>query len=96
MHLPNLLVRVKIMPKEAEIKPPQILGSIQEKNRQIVVRSSKEEPIAFGLVALIADFVTDDKAGAMEEIENAIRSSDLVGEFEVLGASRISADVKKK
>jgi elongation factor 1-beta len=93
--LPNLLVRVKIMPKEAEIKPPQILESIRTNNSSIVVRSSKEEPIAFGLVALVADFVTDDKSGAMEQIENAIRSSDLVGEFEVLGASRISVDVNK-
>jgi elongation factor 1-beta len=88
-------VRVKIMPKEAEIKPPQILESIKKNNESIVVRSSKEEPIAFGLVALVADFVTDDTSGAMEQIENAIRSSDLVGEFEVLGASRISVDVKK-
>ncbi|MDH2899560.1 MAG: elongation factor 1-beta [archaeon] len=93
--MPNLLVRVKIMPKEAEIKPPQILESIRTNNSSIVVRSSKEEPIAFGLVALVADFVTDDKSGAMEQIENAIRSSDLVGEFEVLGASRISVDVNK-
>ena len=93
--MPNLLVRVKIMPKEAEIKPLQILESIRTNNSSIVVRSSKEEPIAFGLVALVADFVTDDKAGAMEQIENAIRSSDLVGEFEVLGASRISVDVNK-
>ncbi len=83
------------MPKEAEIKPPQILESIRTNNSSIVVRSSKEEPIAFGLVALVADFVTDDKSGAMEQIENAIRSSDLVGEFEVLGASRISVDVNK-
>jgi elongation factor 1-beta len=93
--MPNLLVRVKIMPKEAEIKPPEVLESIKQKNGEIVVRSSREEPIAFGLVALIADFVTDDRAGAMEEIENAIRKSELVGEFEVLGASRISADVKR-
>jgi elongation factor 1-beta len=92
----NLLVRMKIMPKEAEIKPPQMLESIKSKNPSIVVRSSKEDPIAFGLVALIADFVSEDKAGAMEEIENAIRSSDLVGEFEVLGASRISADINTK
>ncbi len=90
----NLLVRVKVMPKEAEIKPAQILESIKSKNSAIIVRSSKEDPIAFGLVALIADFVTEDKAGGMEEIENAIRKSDLVGEFEVLGASRISADIK--
>jgi elongation factor 1-beta len=93
--LPNLLVRVKIMPKEAEIKPGQMLESIKEKDSTVIVRSSREEPIAFGLVALVADFVTDDKSGAMEQIENAIRASDLVGEFEVLGASRISVDVKK-
>ncbi len=83
------------MPKEAEIKPSQILEGIKQSNPSIAVRSTKEEPIAFGLVALIADFITDDKAGAMEEIENAIRKSDLVGEFEVLGASRISAEVRK-
>lgn len=90
----NLLVRVKIMPKEAEIKPGQILESIKERNSGVNVKSSREEPIAFGVVALIADFVTEDKAGGMEEVENAIRSSDLVGEFEVMGASRISASVK--
>lgn len=93
--MPNLLVRMKIMPKEAEITPNQILEDIKKQNPQIIIRSSKEEPIAFGLVALIADFITDDKAGAMEEIENAVRSSSLVGEFEVLGASRISAEVRK-
>jgi elongation factor 1-beta len=83
------------MPREAEIKPPQILESIKRNDASIMIRSSKEEPIAFGLVALVADFVTDDKSGAMEQIENAIRASNLVGEFEVLGASRISVDVKK-
>jgi elongation factor 1-beta len=93
--MPNLLVRIKIMPKEAEITPSQILEDIKSRNSPIQIRSSKEEPIAFGVVALIADFVTDDKAGAMEEIENAVRASDLVGEFEVMGASRISAEVKK-
>jgi hypothetical protein len=31
----------------------------------------------------------------MEKIEDGIRKSFLVGEFEVMGASRISATVKK-
>jgi elongation factor 1-beta len=83
------------MPKEAEIKPSQILEDIKARNPNISIRSSKEDPIAFGLVALVADFVTDDVSGAMESIENAVRASDLVGEFEVLGASRISANVGK-
>ncbi|MCL4519632.1 MAG: hypothetical protein M1587_10600 [Thaumarchaeota archaeon] len=91
----NLLVRVKVMPKEAEISPQQMLVDIRKLNPKIEIRSSKEEPIAFGLVALVADFITDDVAGAMDEVENAIRSSRLVGEFEVLGASRISANVRK-
>jgi translation elongation factor EF-1beta len=83
------------MPKEAEIKPQQIVDDIKKLNPSIEIRSTKEEPIAFGLVALIADFLTDDIAGAMDSIEGSIRKSQLVGEFEVLGASRISAQVKK-
>lgn len=83
------------MPKEAEIMPDQIKQDILRRNPTLEVKSSKEEPIAFGLVALIADFVTEDAAGAMDEIENSIRSSELVGEFDVLGTSRISANLKK-
>jgi elongation factor 1-beta len=92
----NLLVRVKIMPADAETKPDQIKQDITRLNPKIVIRDSKEEPIAFGLVALIADFLTDDISGAMEEIENSIKASKLVGEFDVLGTSRISATVKKQ
>ena len=91
----NLLVRVKIMPKEAETKPSQLVEDIKRLSPEVQIRSTQEEPIAFGLVALIADFLTDDVAGAMEAVENSIRASSLVGEFEVLGASRISASVKK-
>lgn len=91
----NLLVRVRIMPKEADIKPPQLIEDIRKLNPEIQIRSTKEDPIAFGLVALVADFMTDDVAGAMEEVEASIRKSQLVGEFQVLGASRISAQVKK-
>ena len=83
------------MPKEAEIKPEQIKQDILRLNPKMEIRNSNEDPIAFGLVALIADFITDDIAGAMEEIENSIRASNLVGEFDVLGTSRISATVRK-
>jgi elongation factor 1-beta len=93
--MPNLLVRVKIMPKEAEIQPEKVKQDILKLNPKLEIRSSKEEPIAFGLVALIADFITDDVSGAMEEIESSIKASSLVGEFDVLGTSRISATVKK-
>ncbi|MDG6997550.1 MAG: elongation factor 1-beta [Nitrososphaerota archaeon] len=83
------------MPKDAETKPDQIKQDILKLNPKLKIRDSTEEPIAFGLVALIADFVTDDVAGAMEEIEKSIRLSELVGEFDVIGTSRISATVRK-
>ena len=83
------------MPKDAETKPQQLVDDIQKLNPNIQIRSTKEDPIAFGLVALVADFLTDDAAGAMDEVEASIKKSELVGEFEVLGASRISAQVKK-
>jgi elongation factor 1-beta len=91
----NLLVRVRIMPREADIKPDQMRQDILRLNPKIEIRNSKEEPIAFGLVALVADFITDDVSGAMEEIENSIKASKYVGEFDVIGTSRISATVKK-
>jgi elongation factor 1-beta len=91
----NLLVRVKIMPKEAETKPQQLVDDIKKLTPEVVIRSTQEDPIAFGLVALIADFVSDDEAGAMDTIETAIKKSELVGEFEVQGVSRISAKVNR-
>jgi len=90
----NLLIRVKIMPGEADITPQQILEDLRS-SRGLEIRSSKEEPIAFGLVALVADVISEDASGAMDKVENAIRASPLVGEFEVLGSSRISATVRK-
>ncbi|MDA4111233.1 MAG: elongation factor 1-beta [Thaumarchaeota archaeon] len=93
--MPNLLVRVRILPKEAEIKPEQLVEDIKKLNPEIEIRSTQEDPVAFGLVALIADFLADDVSGAMDQIEESIKKSQLVGEFEVIGASRISATVKK-
>ena len=84
------------MPKEAEISPQQILEDLTKKKGQgIEIKNSKEEPIAFGLVALIADFLINDEAGEMDKLEEMIRASDLVGELETLGASRLSAELKK-
>ncbi len=90
-----MIVRVKIMPKEAEIKPQQILDDLKKIHPSVEIRNFREEPIAFGLVALIADFLINDEAGQMDKLEEEIRSSDLVGEFETLGASRLSTQMKK-
>ena len=43
----NLLVRVKIMPREAEVKPEQMKQDILKLNPKIEIRNSREEPIRF-------------------------------------------------
>jgi translation elongation factor aEF-1 beta len=49
-----------------------------------------EEPVAFGLVALIAHIILpDDAAGHMDRVEEAIRSVDLVSEIQILRVGRV-------
>ena len=91
----RLLLRAKILPTGTEID----LENIAKKIGVILkdgIKLSKytKEPLAFGLYFLNAEFSLDDKEGQMDSLENAVRSIDGVGEFEVLGMSRASVDVK--
>lgn len=53
------------------------------------VQRFEEEPVAFGLVALIAHIVLpEDAAGHMEQVEEAIRSVDMVSQIQVLRVGR--------
>jgi translation elongation factor aEF-1 beta len=48
------------------------------------VQRFEEEPIAFGLVALIAHvLLPEDVEGKMDQVEEAIRSVELVSEIQV-------------
>ncbi|MBS7610065.1 elongation factor 1-beta, partial [Candidatus Bathyarchaeota archaeon] len=53
------------------------------------IRRSLEEPIAFGLKALVLQIVAKDEAGQMENMERRIRTVEGVGEVEILMISRI-------
>jgi len=53
------------------------------------VQRFDEEPIAFGLVALIAHVVLpEDVEGKMDQVEQAIRAVDAVSEIQVLRVGR--------
>ena len=66
-----LVARIKILPQDVAIKPDQLLKDISDALLEgMAIRNSTEEPIAFGLVALIADIKFEDKEGSMEELEN--------------------------
>ena len=59
----------------------------------MMIRKSVEEPIAYGLVALILDIQTLENDNVMDSLENAVHSSKFVSEIEVLGISRLSTKI---
>ena len=91
----RLLLKAKILPTGTEVDLDDIakkIGSVLKD--EIKLLKYTKEPLAFGLYFINGEFSLDDKEGQMDSLENAIRSIDGVGEFEVLGMSRASVDVK--
>jgi len=81
----KVLASIKIFPSDANID----LGGLKAKIQASLpagstVQRFEEEPIAFGLVALIAHILLpEDVEGKMDEVEEAIRSVELVSEIQV-------------
>lgn len=54
------------------------------------LRASREEPIAFGLVALIVDIQFEERDKAMDEIESLLQNLDQVSQVDVTAVSKLS------
>ncbi len=86
----KILASIKIFPSDANID----LGALKSKIQAALpsgstVQKFEEEPVAFGLVALIAHVVfPEDVEGKMDQVEEAIRRVDLVSEIQVLRVGR--------
>jgi elongation factor 1-beta len=93
--LARLSLRAKILPTGIEINLDDIAKNITSSLKEgIVLSKYTKEPLAFGLYFINAEFALDDKEGQMDSLENAVRGIEGVGEFEVLGLSRTSVDMK--
>lgn len=91
----RLVARIRILPAEAESNLESVVGSIRgSMPAGMEMKGHAMEPIAFGLKALVGDFLLDDAEGQMDKLEESIRAVDGVGEIEVMNISRQSVSMK--
>ncbi|MFL6488545.1 MAG: elongation factor 1-beta [Nitrososphaera sp.] len=91
----RLVVRIRILPAEAESNLEDVVELIKRSVPEgMEMKSSTLEPIAFGLKAIVGDFLLDDAEGQMDKLEESIKAVEGVGELEVMNISRQSVRMK--
>ncbi len=91
-HLSNVMVSVKIFPAD-------VIGDMNELKETVKktlegkasIYKFEEEPVAFGLVALVAHILMpEDAQGRMDEVERRLKGIEGISEVQVLVSRRIS------
>jgi len=87
----KVMVSMKIFPTGTDIDLNQLKQKIE---RALPADSSvykfSEEPVAFGLNALVAHItLPEDKSGGLEEIESSIQKIDGVSQIQILMVRRV-------
>jgi elongation factor 1-beta len=91
----RLIARIRIMPADAESNLDSVVQSIKISMPQgMEMKGHAMEPIAFGLKAIVGDFLLEDAEGQMDRLEETIKGVDGVGEIDVMNISRQSVKMK--
>jgi len=91
----RLIARIRIMPADAESNLDSVIQSMKTSMPEgMEMKGHAIEPIAFGLKAIVGDFLLEDAEGQMEGLEDAIKNIEGVGEIEVMNLSRQSVKMK--
>lgn len=84
------LIKIKIMPTSPEIN----LEEIKSRAKQVIEKnkgkriSFAEEPIAFGLKAIIISFEQDEAEGELDPIENSLNKIKNVSSVQIIDMRR--------
>jgi elongation factor 1-beta len=91
----RLVARIKILPAEADTDLNKLVDMLSAKiPNGMELKTHVTEPIAFGVSALLGDFLIDDKEGQMDMLEESIKDTEGVGEIDVVSVSRQSVRMK--
>ena len=86
----EVLTTMKIMPDSPDIDLEAIKSTIESSMPEGArIHEISEEPIAFGLVAVILQFITEEGEGGSEAVEEMVQAIDGVASFEVTGVGRL-------
>ena len=86
----RIVTSIKILPEDIIIKLDQIKEDIKKSlPKTCQIHKFVEEPIAFGLVALIAHIIIPESEGQLDKVETILKQVKGVGQIEVLMVRRI-------
>lgn len=86
----EVLTTMKIMPDSPDVDLEAIKATIKDSMPEgAKLHDMKEEPIAFGLVAIIINFITDDGEGGSEPVEEMVSAIEGVASIEITGVGRL-------
>ncbi|MFQ5969953.1 MAG: elongation factor 1-beta [Nitrososphaerales archaeon] len=85
----RLVARIKLLPTDIKVNLDSVVNKLKSSLPDgMEIKNSAEEPIAFGLNALIVDFLIDDKEGQMDKLESMVKDTEGVSEIQVVHVSR--------
>jgi elongation factor 1-beta len=91
----RLVARIKILPAEADTDLNRLVNTISDQiPKGMELKAHATEPIAFGVNAILGDFLIDDEEGQMDKLEESIKNTEGVGEIDVVSVSRQSVKMK--
>ena len=95
INMTRLVARIKILPADSETDIESLANVLKSNVPEgMELKAHAKEPIAFGLNALVGDFLLDDAEGEMEKLEESIRKIKGAGELQVINISRQSVKMK--